>query len=95
MGAAQLATIHERLLAHGRKPATPIAIVEHGGRTSQRVTTATLADLDAIAAIGEIRSPALLFVGEVAAHAETLHWFGEAPRRWRELRLAIELGAAA
>jgi uroporphyrin-III C-methyltransferase/precorrin-2 dehydrogenase/sirohydrochlorin ferrochelatase len=95
MGAGRLATIRERLLAQGRSRSTPIAIVEHGSRSEQRVTTATLGELDEIQDIGAIESPALLFVGEVAAFAERLHWYGAAPRRWRDLKLRIEFGAAA
>ena len=69
----------------GETASTPIAIVENGSRADQRVTIATLADLADIAAHGEIRSPALLIVGEVAALAGELHWFGELPRRWLRL----------
>jgi len=74
------------LLHHGREPATPVAIVEHGSRPEQRVTIATLDALDDIARRGDIQSPALLIVGEVAALAGQLHWHGEPPRRWEPIR---------
>ena len=85
MGAGRLAAIGEGLIGQGRDASTPIAIVENGSRADQRVTIATLADLADIAAHGEIRSPALLIVGEVAALAGELAWFGELPRRWLRL----------
>jgi len=86
MGVASLGLIGERLLCHGRDPATPVAIVEHGSRPEQRVTVATLDALDDVARRGGIQTPALLIVGEVAALAGQLHWHGEPPRRWEPLR---------
>jgi uroporphyrin-III C-methyltransferase / precorrin-2 dehydrogenase / sirohydrochlorin ferrochelatase len=85
MGAGRLAAIGDGLIGQGRDASTPIAIVENGSRADQRVTIATLAGLADIAAHGEIRSPALLIVGEVAALAGELAWFGEQPRRWLRL----------
>jgi uroporphyrin-III C-methyltransferase/precorrin-2 dehydrogenase/sirohydrochlorin ferrochelatase len=86
MGVAALGTVGEQLRAHGRDPGTPVAVVENGSRPDQRVTLATLDSLDDLARRGDIESPALLIVGEVAALAQTLHWFGEAPRHWQALR---------
>ncbi len=79
MGVAMLDTLQSRLIAHGRAPDTPFALVENGSRPGQRVVTGTLANLAACAAAAEVQSPALLIVGEVAAFAHTLHWFGQAP----------------
>jgi uroporphyrin-III C-methyltransferase/precorrin-2 dehydrogenase/sirohydrochlorin ferrochelatase len=86
MGVAGLTTIRERLLRHGRDAATPVAIIENGSRPDQRVTLATLGALEDLALRGDIQSPALLVVGEVAALAGRLHWFGGAPRLWECLR---------
>jgi uroporphyrin-III C-methyltransferase/precorrin-2 dehydrogenase/sirohydrochlorin ferrochelatase len=88
MGVAALGRIAQGLLTHGREPATPVAIVENGTRPDQRVTLATLATLDDVARRGEIQSPALLIVGEVAALAAQLHWFGDRPHAWEALRSA-------
>lgn len=86
MGVASLPTVSGELTSHGRAGHTPIAIVESGSRNDQRVTLARLDELPDIALRGNVRSPALLIVGEVAALAARLHWFGEAPRRWEGLR---------
>jgi uroporphyrin-III C-methyltransferase/precorrin-2 dehydrogenase/sirohydrochlorin ferrochelatase len=86
MGVASLERIAERLLTHGRKASTPVAIVENGSRPDQRITLATLDTLGDLALRSDIQSPALLIVGEVAALAARLHWFGEPPRRWEALR---------
>jgi len=79
MGVAGLEGLRERLLAHGRAPTTPFAIVENGSRREQRVLNGTLADLPETARSHQVRSPALLILGEVAALAGTLHWFGQPP----------------
>ncbi|WJI16467.1 siroheme synthase CysG [Pseudoxanthomonas winnipegensis] len=79
MGVAGLETFRERLIAHGRAAATPFALVENGSRRTQRVVTGTLADLAETARHHQVRSPALLILGEVAALAHTLHWHGDAP----------------
>lgn len=79
MGVAGLERVRERLLAHGRAASTPCALVENGGRPEQRIVLATLDALPAQARVHAVRSPALLFVGEVAALAASLHWYGAAP----------------
>jgi uroporphyrin-III C-methyltransferase/precorrin-2 dehydrogenase/sirohydrochlorin ferrochelatase len=79
MGVSALDTLQAQLLAHGRAASTPFALVENGSRPEQRVVAGTLGELDAAARLHHVQSPALLIVGEVAAFAQTLHWFGEAP----------------
>lgn len=79
MGVAGLAGFRDRLLAHGRHAGTPFALVENGSRPDQRVITGTLAELPALAELHAVQSPALLILGEVAALATPLHWFGAAP----------------
>ena len=79
MGVAGLDTVRERLLRAGRAADTPFALVENGSRPEQRVVIGTLADLPDTARAHQVRSPALLILGEVAALATTLHWFGAAP----------------
>jgi uroporphyrin-III C-methyltransferase/precorrin-2 dehydrogenase/sirohydrochlorin ferrochelatase len=85
MGASRLAAIGEGLIGQGGDGSTPVAIVENGSRADQRVTVATLKELADVAARGDIRSPALLIVGGVAALADELAWFGKPPRRWVSL----------
>ncbi|WP_454829161.1 siroheme synthase CysG [Pseudoxanthomonas wuyuanensis] len=79
MGVAGLDTVRTRLIQAGRAPQTPFALIENGSRANQRVVTGTLADLPDAARWHQVRSPALLILGEVAALADTLHWFGDAP----------------
>jgi len=79
MGVAHLGAFRERLLAVGRAARTPVAVVENGTRANQRVIASTLDGLDGLVEAHGLRSPALLLVGEVAAFAQTLAWFGDPP----------------
>lgn len=81
MGVAGLDIFRDKLIAHGRAPHTPFALVENGSRREQRVVTGTLADLPQTARAFDVRSPALLILGEVTALAHALHWYGDAPLR--------------
>ena len=79
MGVAGLESMRDGLIAHGRAADTPCALVENGTRPTQRVIATTLGDLPDAARAHGVQSPALLFVGDVAALAERLHWFGKPP----------------
>ena len=76
MGVERIGTLTGRLLAHGRDPATPVALIEHGSLPRQRVVAGVLRDLPRLARENAIGTPALLIVGEVAAFAHEHAWFG-------------------
>jgi uroporphyrin-III C-methyltransferase len=75
MGVGRLADIVPRLLAAGRAPQTPAAVVERGTTPAQRVVSGGLVDLPALAAAAGVRSPAVVVVGDVARLHERLDWF--------------------
>lgn len=77
MGVGQLEELAAQLIAHGRAASTPFALVENGTLPQQRTLTGTLGDLPALASHHAIEAPALLILGEVAAQADSSHWFGE------------------
>ena len=60
----------------------------------QRIITGTLANLSERATQHNVQSPALLIIGEVAAFAHSLHWFGEAPLSERNHEVVINRQAA-
>jgi uroporphyrin-III C-methyltransferase/precorrin-2 dehydrogenase/sirohydrochlorin ferrochelatase len=67
MAVERLPEISVALLAGGRDPDTPVAIVQNGTLPTERVITTRLADLAGLAAVGEVRPPAIVVVGEVVA----------------------------
>jgi uroporphyrin-III C-methyltransferase/precorrin-2 dehydrogenase/sirohydrochlorin ferrochelatase len=79
MGVSGLDRLRDNLVAHGRSADTPFALIENGTRASQRVVVGTLANLPETAQARAVKAPALLIVGEVAAAASVLHWFGPPP----------------
>jgi uroporphyrin-III C-methyltransferase/precorrin-2 dehydrogenase/sirohydrochlorin ferrochelatase len=79
MGVSGLERIRDQLIAHGRRASTPFAIIENGTRPEQRVLLGTLAGLPELVRSHSVGAPALLVIGEVAALATSLHWFGSEP----------------
>ena len=79
MGVGLLSEIRDHLLAHGRLATTPFALVENGSRPEQRIIRGVLDQLPELARTHQVQSPALLIVGAVAALADRLHWYGQAP----------------
>jgi uroporphyrin-III C-methyltransferase/precorrin-2 dehydrogenase/sirohydrochlorin ferrochelatase len=77
MGLAGLPTICEQLMAHGRAPDTPIALVEQGTTVRQRVMCGQLDNFVGIIAAEKPRAPTLVIVGEVVKLAGQLAWFGQ------------------
>jgi uroporphyrin-III C-methyltransferase/precorrin-2 dehydrogenase/sirohydrochlorin ferrochelatase len=75
MGLARLEHIVQQLMEHGAEPARPAAIIAQGTTAHQRVIAATLATLGRVSADANLKSPALLVVGEVVALHSTLAWF--------------------
>lgn len=76
MGVAQAADIQSALLEQGRAAETPVAIVENGTLPQQKVHRGQLRELASMIELHEIRSPAVIVIGEVAALADDLAWFG-------------------
>ena len=75
MGLKSVRHICGQLRAHGLVDEMPVALVEQGTTPQQRVYCATLATLPAVMASADIRSPALLIVGEVVKLHPQLSWF--------------------
>lgn len=73
MGLHNLPTIVTKLLAHGRSPHTPVAVVRQGTTERQEVVTGTLVDI--IERSHKVRAPALIVVGEVVRLRSSLDWF--------------------
>ncbi len=73
MGLSQAQNISQQLIQHGMNEQTPVAIVEEGTSTKQKVVAGLLCDLASLAL--QARSPSLIIVGPVVALREKLNWF--------------------
>lgn len=79
MGLRRLDTLMERLVAHGRSPATPVAVVSCASLPSQRTIVGTVADIAEKVAQAALGMPALTIVGDVVSLREHLRWFDSQP----------------
>jgi uroporphyrin-III C-methyltransferase len=66
MGVTAAEAIADKLIADGLAPDTPCAVLERGTLPGSRVLRTLLADLGGLVARGQVVSPALLVVGDVA-----------------------------
>jgi uroporphyrinogen III methyltransferase/synthase len=83
MGVRTLPRIAERLIAEGRPPDEPVAVVERGTLPGQRTLLARLDDVAERAAAEQIRAPAITLVGAVARLRENLAWLERRPLHGR------------
>jgi uroporphyrin-III C-methyltransferase/precorrin-2 dehydrogenase/sirohydrochlorin ferrochelatase len=72
MAVEHLEDVADRLLAHGREPNEPTALIEWASTPRQRVVTAPLAHLVETSRAARIAAPAVLVVGPTAALAREL-----------------------
>ena len=77
MGLTGLESISQSLIRFGMRPSMPVAIVEKGTSKDQRVFTSTMKDIHQVAIDNEVKSPALLIIGEGVTLQEKLSWFGQ------------------
>jgi uroporphyrin-III C-methyltransferase len=92
MGIARLREITEQLIALGRPPDTPVAVLRWGTYESQQVVTGTLATIAGIAAAEIVRPPSIIVIGEVVQLQKSLSWFGEEFFEGRELEPVVTAG---
>jgi uroporphyrin-III C-methyltransferase len=81
MGVERLPVIVSKLIAHGRRVDTPIAIVEQGTCDAERVTTGTLGTI--LARARDVRPPATIVVGEVVEVREAVRALQAGQPSWR------------
>lgn len=77
MGLTGLPIICEKLVEHGLKETTPIALIESATRENQRVVTGTLASITSDTLTKTIKPPTLIIVGGVVSLRKELSWFNE------------------
>ncbi len=74
MGIENLVEIVSALAVNGKPCNTPVAIIENGTTSEERVITGRLMDIVDLARVEEIRAPAVIVVGEVVKLHEVLRY---------------------
>ncbi|MGH8433338.1 MAG: uroporphyrinogen-III C-methyltransferase [Pseudomonas sp.] len=72
MGVAKLSEIRDSLLASGMSTEMPVAMIENASLPLQRECRSTLGEMQKDALAFQLKSPAILVIGEVAASAQVL-----------------------
>ena len=79
MGVKNLAANCRRLIAAGKSPETPAALIQSGTLPSQRTVSGTLATIAEVAEAAGMAPPAILVVGGVAELRDRLAWWEKRP----------------
>ncbi|MGS2716671.1 siroheme synthase CysG [Eionea flava] len=75
MGLVNLQPICKQLMAHGRDPETPAALVEKGTTPQQNVIIGTINTLPELIKQQTVEAPTLLIIGGVVSLHHTLNWY--------------------
>ncbi len=79
MGVKNLEENLQRLMASGRSPETPAALIQWGTTPRQKTAVGTLGNIGEAARNEGVGSPAILVVGEVVKLREQIKWFERKP----------------
>ena len=79
MGTRNLPVIARNLMANGRSPETPAAVIRWGTWPGQRTVTSTLKDVATAVERAGLTNPAIIVVGEVVTLRDRLSWFENRP----------------
>ncbi len=79
MGMGNLAGIVAKMLAHGKSPATPIALIRWATHPHQKTLTGVLGDIVIRVEEAQFRPPVVMVIGEVVKLAPSLDWFSRRP----------------
>ena len=71
MGVNTAGRTSRHLIDHGLDPSTPVAVIENGTLTTQKVVRGAVWELQALIDQHGVEGPAVLIIGEVAAEANT------------------------
>jgi uroporphyrin-III C-methyltransferase len=93
MGVSHLPEIARQLMAHGRPPETPAAVIGCGTTAGQTTVEAPLADIAERAS--HVPAPATVIVGEVVRLRQQLDWFKPATGEFETSKCGMTHGTAA
>ena len=79
MGMGKIDDIIKQIKESGRSPETPVAIVERGTYSCQRVLEGNLKDILPKARKSRLKPPAVIIMGEVVKLRQTCSWFESLP----------------
>lgn len=84
MGISSMESICKGLIGAGMRPDMPAAVLERGTTSMQRRVVSDVEHLPEEAKKAEVRTPAMILVGEVCALADAFHWAEKRPLGGRQ-----------
>lgn len=94
MGARNLDSLMRLLVANGRAPTCPAAVVQWASLPKQRTVVGTIADIAEKAHAADIGMPSLTIVGEVVRLREHLRWYDKKPLFGKRVLVSRAAGQA-
>ena len=79
MGLSNLEKIAENLINNGKDPKTPVVIIKDGTTTRQKTYIGTLETIVNTVKEHNVKSPAIILIGEVVNLREKMKWFENKP----------------
>ncbi len=79
MTVKNIALVCQKLIANGRSPETPVAVIRWGTRADQTTVVSNLKSIAELIKEKDIKPPAVMVVGEVVNLRESLKWYEKKP----------------
>jgi uroporphyrinogen III methyltransferase/synthase len=79
MAVKNIDELTRKLIAHGRSPDTPVAVIRWGTRPDQKTIVGTLKDIAALVREKDIKPPAVTVIGDVVNLRTELNWYEKKP----------------
>jgi uroporphyrinogen III methyltransferase/synthase len=79
MGVARIGYIAEKLIAHGRDPETPVALIRWGTRPEQQTLIGKLYTIAEQVQQANFQPPAIIVIGDVVNLRDQLQWYESMP----------------
>ncbi len=93
MGVTTAPAWSRALVAHGKPPETPVAIVRRASLPDQQVFVTTLAEVGDVIVRERLRPPAVILVGDVTAESAAARWFTSRPLSGRTVLVTRPVGS--
>ncbi|GAB6098513.1 uroporphyrinogen-III C-methyltransferase [Halanaerocella petrolearia] len=94
MGVGKLPEIAPKLMAAGRDPQTPVALIRWGTRPEQETLVGTLENIVAEVEENNFKPPAIIIVGKTVNLRQELNWFETRPLFSKEIVVTRPAGQA-
>lgn len=89
MGVSGIGAVMKGFLENGKAKETPVAVIENGTTSSQRVVSGTIENIEKICSENGIKPPALIVIGDSVNLREKLKWFSEENFVLRGKKIAV------